>query len=84
MKRKFKKLGDMRNQLMDSKMLRFSFKKKNISIKISPKNYKLIIIPPKNFFMFRGVAKNSIIINSIQQLHDPKESIKSPYKKNEK
>ena len=57
--------------------------KKIITIKISPKNYKLIIVPPKNSFMFQGIAKNSIIINSIQQLHDSKESVKSPYKKNE-
>lgn len=60
------------------------FNKKIIKIQISPKNYKLIIIPPKNPFIFKGIAKNSIIINSIQQLHDPKESIKLHYKKNEK
>ena len=53
-------------------------KKKYFSKKItlSRKNYSMIIIDPKIFFSFKGLGKKNIIVNFMQNSHDPKETIK--------
>jgi len=45
-------------------------------ITLSKKNYSMIILSPKIFFSFKGLKKNNIIVNLLENFHDPKESLK--------
>mgnify|MGYP006086451157 CR=1 FL=1 len=54
-----------------------NFNKKPNKIILSKQNYLLIIIPPKTWFCFKGLSKLSIIVNTIDDVHDDNETIKS-------
>ena len=54
------------------------FKKKSNKIVLSKKNYLLVVIPPKTLFCFKGLAKLSLIVNTIDGVHDDHETIKLP------
>ena len=62
--------------------VRFSFLKKNKksfiskTIILSSKNYSMIVIPPKVYFSFKGLNKFNLIVNFLENIHDPKESLK--------
>ena len=45
-------------------------------IKISRKNYFIIVVPPKTWFCFRSISKISLVVNCLDKTHDPKESLK--------
>ncbi len=53
---------------------KFLVKKK--IIKISRKNYFIIVVPPKTWFCFRSISKISLVVNCLDKTHDPKESLK--------
>ena len=53
----------------------FKQKTKKIII-IGKKNYKLLIIPPKYYFSFRSLEKNSIVANILNKPHNKKETAK--------
>lgn len=55
--------------------------KRVYKIELSPKKYKLLEIPPNNWFAFKGLSNESIIVNSIQTAHSSKETYKEIYKK---
>ena len=64
--------------------VRFKIKNNNFKlvkiISISKKNHKCIQIPPKMWFSFKGMSKNSVVINSINLEHDKNETKKMPIK----
>ena len=41
------------------------------------KNY-LIIVPPKIWFKFQSTHKISLVVNTLSELYDPKETLKKP------
>ena len=55
-----------------------NIKKKKNKIILSKNNYSLIVIPPKTWFCFRGISKISLLVNTINGIHNDKESIKLP------
>lgn len=50
--------------------------KKKISITISKKNNKILIIPPRKWFRFSSGTLDSTIVNLVNFKHDDKEVIK--------
>ena len=56
--------------------------KKVKKITLSKKNYNLLIIPPKKWFCFKGLEKNSLIINLLQNPHDDSETLRHEISKN--
>ena len=58
-----------------------SLKEKKLKkIILSKKNYKLLIIPPKKWFCFKGLENNSLIINSLQNPHSDLETLRHEIK----
>ncbi len=55
-----------------------NIKKKANKIILSKNNYSLIVVPPKTWFSFKGVSKISLLANTINGIHDDKESVKHP------
>ena len=57
--------------------IEFKYKKnlngKTKKIILSRKRFSLLIVPPKIWFSFKGLEKKSIVINTIDGLHDDKE-----------
>ena len=53
-------------------------KNKTKIITIGKKNYSLIVIPPKIYFSFKSRVKISLVANTINGVHNEKESIKVP------
>ena len=49
---------------------------KKISITISKKNNKILIIPPRKWFRFSSGTLDSTIVNLVNFKHDDKEVIK--------
>jgi dTDP-4-dehydrorhamnose 3,5-epimerase-like enzyme len=45
---------------------------------LSKKNYKLLIIPKGYWFSFKSLSNISIIANSLEQIHQDKETRKKP------
>ena len=58
----------------------YKFKKK-ISRSLNSLDPKILIIPPKIWFKFKSVKGNSLLVNLIDNEHDPKETEKKPIKK---
>ena len=52
-------------------------KKKKI-ITIGRSNHSLIILPPKIWFKFKSLSKISIVINTINEIHNKNETLKVP------
>ena len=52
-----------------------NFKKKKI-ITLSSKKPKGVIVKPGTWFAFESLVKKSVLVNSIEIYHDPKESLK--------
>ena len=44
---------------------------------VKKKNY-LIIVPPKIWFKFQTKHKISLVVNTLSEPHDPKETLKKP------
>ena len=53
-------------------------KNKTKIITIGKKNYSLIVIPPKIYFSFKSRVAISLVANTINGVHNEKESIKVP------
>ena len=51
-------------------------RKKNIII--GKENYSLIIVPPGLWFKFESVAKFSLIVNTLNSIHQSSETLKIP------
>ena len=54
-------------------------KKKKIILKkkiLSASKYKMIVIPPKVYFCFKGINKHNLIVNFMENSHSKKESKK--------
>lgn len=62
--------------------VKFSFKKKINTrpklITIGKKNYSAIIVPPKIYFSFKSEADLSLVINTINGVHNDNETKKIP------
>jgi dTDP-4-dehydrorhamnose 3,5-epimerase len=60
--------------------VKFNFKNqlnsKIKSITIGKKNYSVIIVPPKIYFSFQSEATNSLVVNTINGVHNENETIK--------
>ena len=48
----------------------------NKKITLSKKNYSMIIVSPKIFISFKGLGKHNLVVNFLENPHDPKESLK--------
>ena len=46
------------------------------SYKLNPKKMKIIIIPPKTWYSFKGLEKNNSLINLSNKIYNPKNSMK--------
>ena len=59
----------------------FTFAKKINSkkkiITISKKNYSIIVVPPKTWFKFKSITKLSLVVNTINGIHDDNETLKT-------
>ncbi len=60
--------------------VKFNFKNqlnsKVKTITIGKKNYSVIIVPPKIYFSFKSEVANSLVVNTINGVHDENETIK--------
>ena len=62
--------------------VKFNFKKnlnestKIKSITIGKKNYSTILVPPKIYFSFESKVGNSLVVNTINGVHDENETVK--------
>ena len=56
----------------------------NEAEKLSKKNYKVILVPPKIWFSFKSLTKISIVVNCIDNPHSDNETLKSISIKNHK
>ena len=52
-------------------------KKKTITI--GRKKYFLIVLPPRIWFNFTSLEKNSLVVNTINYKHNDKETLKVPF-----
>ncbi len=66
--------GDLILRLKDKKL-------KLKKVHLSSKKPKLVIIPPKIWFSLEAKEKNSMILNILSGIHDPKESLKKEISK---
>ena len=57
---------------------KFNSKKKIITI--GKKNHSLIIVPPGNWFKFESLEKISLVVNTLDNIHSDKETLKIPIK----
>ena len=48
------------------------------SITIGKKNYSTIIVPPKIYFSFKSKVALSLVVNTINGVHNKNETIKAP------
>ena len=64
--------------------VQFTFTKKDNSkkkiITIGKKNYSIIIVPPGNWFKFESMAKFSLVVSTLDNIHNDKETLKLPIK----
>jgi len=56
-----------------------NFRKRANKIILSKNNYSMIVIPPKTWFSFKGINKVSLLVNTINGIHNDKETIKIPF-----
>ena len=61
--------------------VKFTFAKKingkKKVITISKKNYSIIVVPPKTWFKFKSITKVSLVVNTINGIHDDNETLKT-------
>jgi dTDP-4-dehydrorhamnose 3,5-epimerase len=48
------------------------------SITIGKKNYSIIVVPPKIYFSFKSKVSISLVVNTINGVHNENENIKIP------
>ena len=53
--------------------------KKRIII-IGKKNYFMIVVPPRIWFSFKSLTKLSLVVNTINEVHNNNETLKIPIK----
>ena len=62
--------------------VQFTFAKKITAkkkiISIGKKNYCIIIVPPRIWFKFRSLTKLSLVVNTINEIHNKNETLKIP------
>ena len=51
--------------------------KKKIII-IGKKNYSIIVVPPRIWFNFMSIKKISLVVNTLNQIHNKNETLKIP------
>ena len=64
--------------------VKFSFAK-NINTKkkiiiIGRENYSIIVVPPRIWFNFISIKKISLVVNTLNQIHNKNETLKIPIK----
>ena len=47
-------------------------------ITIGKKNYCIIVVPPRIWFSFKSISKLSLVVNTINEIHQKKETLKIP------
>tara|TARA_B100000579_G_scaffold225826_1_gene184943 strand:+ start:39 stop:431 length:393 start_codon:yes stop_codon:yes gene_type:complete len=47
-------------------------------ITIGKKNYSIIVVPPRIWFSFTSLEKISLVVNTINEIHNNKETLKVP------
>ena len=45
---------------------------------IGKKNHSIIVVPPRIWFSFASLEKISLVVNTINEIHDDKETLKIP------
>ena len=64
--------------------VKFTFTKKMNSKKkiiiISKKNYSIIVVPPGNWFKFESLEKFSLVVSTLNNIHNDEETLKLPIK----
>ena len=53
---------------------------KKKTIIIGKKNYSLIVVPPRIWFNFMSIKKISLVVNTLNQIHNKNETLKIPIK----
>ena len=51
---------------------------KKKTIIIGKKNYSLIVVPPRIWFNFMSIEKISLVVNTLNQIHNKNETLKIP------
>ena len=51
---------------------------KKKTIIIGKKNYSLIVVPPRIWFNFMSIKKISLVVNTLNQIHNKNETLKIP------
>jgi|TARA_B100001079_G_C16254299_1_gene444817 dTDP-4-dehydrorhamnose 3,5-epimerase-like enzyme len=51
---------------------------KKKTIVIGKKNYSIIVVPPRIWFSFISLAKFSLVVNTLNEIHKKNESLKIP------
>ena len=64
--------------------VKFTFAKKVNSkkkvITIGKKNHSMIIVPPGNWFKFKSLEKISLVVSTLDNIHNDNETLKLPVK----
>ena len=64
--------------------VKFTFAKninsKKKTIIIGKKNYSLIVVPPRILFNFMSIKKISLVVNTLNNVHNKNETLKIPIK----
>ena len=62
--------------------VKFTFAKninsKKKSITIGKKNYSIIVVPPRIWFNFMSIEKISLVVNTLNHIHNKNETLKIP------
>ena len=45
---------------------------------IGKKNYSIIVVPPRIWFNFMSIEKISLVVNTLNQIHNKNETLKIP------
>ena len=51
---------------------------KKKTIIIGKKNYSIIVVPPRIWFNFMSIKKISLVVNTLNQIHNKNETLKIP------
>ena len=51
---------------------------KKKTIIIGKKNYSIIVVPPRIWFNFTSIKKISLVVNTLNQIHNKNETLKIP------
>ena len=55
-----------------------NIKSKKKTIIIGKKNYSLIVVPPRIWFNFMSIKKISLVVNTLNHVHNKNETLKIP------